>query len=367
MPVLPTAHVPWRGDCGIFLLVVVLLFGPLDAPSQEADTSMQPTEFMVTSSVDGVEQPCLLWAPAGAEAGGSGLAAPLLVSLHSWSTGHESYDSYAGALEECRKRGWIFLSPHFRGPNNRPEACASDMAVQDVLDAVSEVRKRAQVDARRMYVLGGSGGGHMALVMAHRAPRLWAAVSAWVPVTDLAAWHAFCSEKGYKYAKDVELCIGGPPGDPERDKECRARSPLFWLDRAKGLPVDIQTGIHDGHGGSIPIDHSLRAFNVLAKANGHPEAVFSAEDIAFMTREERVPDGLAGRVELLLDRPETGRVELLLDRPATGQPTDEPGRKHAVVLLREAGPARLTLFDGGHVIDPPPACDWLAKHAKVKD
>ena len=229
------------------------------------------------------------------------------------------------------------MSPEFRGPNNRPEACASDLAVQDVLDAVDYVRTHARVDEKRIYVLGGSGGGHMALVMAHRAPRLWAAVSAWVPITDLAAWHGFCLEKGYKYAKDVELSLGGPPGDATRDEDYRKRSPLFWLARAKGIPIDIQTGIHDGHGGrAVPIDHSLRAFNVLAEANGHAPKKLSEDDVAFLTREARVPEHLAK------------------------EQIDEPGREHAVLFRRTAGPVRLTLFDGGHVIDVPPALEWLA-------
>ena len=29
--------------------------------------------------------------------------------------------------------------PNFRGPNNRPEACGSDFAVQDIEDAVDRV------------------------------------------------------------------------------------------------------------------------------------------------------------------------------------------------------------------------------------
>jgi len=229
-----------------------------------------PETVMIRSTVDGSDQPALLYAPQGDR------PAPLLVSLHSWSAHHTAYDSYADALKGCRERGWIFLSPEFRGPNNRPEACASDLAVQDVLDAVDHARKHARVDENRIYVLGGSGGGHMALVMAHRAPELWAAVSAWVPITDVAAWHGFCQEKGYKYAKDVELSLSGPPGDPARDAEYRKRSPVFWLERAKGLPVDIQSGIHDGHGGrAVPVDHSLRAFNGLAGANGHASAKLS--------------------------------------------------------------------------------------------
>ncbi|MBN2308523.1 MAG: glycoside hydrolase family 99-like domain-containing protein [Candidatus Hydrogenedentes bacterium] len=300
-----------------------------------------PEEVLIPSSADGSEQSALIWVPPAAQPGADGPPVPLLVSLHSWSAGRGAYDSYAGALEGCRQRGWVFLSPEFRGPNRQPEACASELAVQDILDAVAYARAHARVDERRIYVLGGSGGGHIALVMAHRAPKLWAAVSAWVPVTDLAAWHAFCQESGFKYAGDIESCLGGPPGDADRDEEYRKRSPLFWLEHARGLPIDIQTGIHDGHDGrAIPIDHSLRAFNALARANGHADAALTDEEVAFMTREQAVPEHLAA------------------------ERTDEAGREHAIVFRRTAGPVRLTLFDGGHVIDPPPALDWLASQAK---
>ena len=301
-------------------------------PAGEGGLGEGPVDLKITSSIDGAEQPVLLYVPPG------GKRVPLLVSVHSWSTGYAGYDSYAATLELCKDKGWAFLSPHFRGPNARPEACASDLAVQDVLDAVAYAKGHARVDERRVYLLGGSGGGHMALVMAHRAPKAWAAVSAWVPVTDLAAWHAFCSESGLKYAKDIEQCLGGPPGDPERDKEYRRRSPVYWLDKAKGLPIDIQTGIRDGHGvHSIPIDHTLRAFNALAKANGHEGAMLPPEDVAYLTREARVPPRLADERE------------------------DEEGREHPVLFRRTAGPVRLTLFDGGHEIDPPAALAWLAE------
>ena len=306
-----------------------------------AGATEEPVEVLIPSSLDGHQQRTLFYVREEAGLDTTGDPAPLLVSLHSWSTHCDTYDSFAGALEGCRERGWTFISPDFRGPNNRPEACASDLAVQDVLDAVAYAQKNARVDPNRIYVLGGSGGGHMALVMAHRAPDLWAAVSAWVPITELTDWHRFCSEKGYKYAGDVEQCLGGPPGDPDRDADSKKRSPLYHLAEAKGLSLDIQVGIHDGHGGrSVPIDHSLRAFNILAQANGQADQLITEADIAYLTQEAHVPDHL-----------QTERQ-------------DEPGRKCPVLFRRTAGPARLTIFDGGHEIDPPTALAWLATNTK---
>ena len=48
------------------------------------------------------------------------------------------------------------------------------------------------------------------------------------------------------------------------DAEYRKRPPLTHLDKAASVSIDINAGITDGHKGSVPISHSLRAFNVLA-------------------------------------------------------------------------------------------------------
>ena len=262
--------------------------------------------------------------------------APLLVHLHSWSSHFNRSAGVAALAQECEQRGWSFLSPNFRGPNDNPLACASPHAIQDVLDAVSYAIRSTIVDHRRIYLLGGSGGGHMALTMAHSAPSMWAAVSAWVPITDLASWHAFSRSKGSRYHRMLEGVCGGVPEDPAADLEYRRRSPLFHLSSAAGLPIDIQAGINDGHGSAqVPVDHSLRAFNELAAANGAKEKALTSAEVEFITREARLPPGLKS------------------------DPFDEPSRLHEVLFRRTAGPVRLTLFEGAHETDFSAAMRWL--------
>lgn len=317
-------------------LIPLLGAGPTTRPYE------QPREVMIVSSRDHSEQPALFHAPAQpANADDPAKPIPLLVSLHSWSTNYKQYGCLNDVIRGCRQRGWIFISPNFRGPNNRPEACASELAVQDVLDAVDYARKMAPVDERRIYLYGGSGGGHMSLVMAHRAPRLWAAVSAWVPITDLAEWHRFCKREGLGYAGMMEACCGGPPGSATIDRHYKQRSPIFHLPRAKSLAIDLNAGIHDGHGGaSVPISHTLNAFSVLAQANGYPDRVLSDRDIRTMTQDELVPSHLAQ------------------------ESVDEVGREHKILFRRTAGPVRVTIFDGGHTTDPPAALEWLASQTR---
>ena len=313
------------------------------AKQEEEAVKMKEIESMtvtVMSSKDNTPQRMLYYAHPEAAKAQKGEAVPLLVFLHSWngncSQGME-------ILPEVKQRKWVFAAPNFRGPNTSPQACASESAIKDVLDAVDYARKNARIDDSRIYLLGGSGGGHMALMMAAKAPSLWAAVSAWVPITDLARWHAenLISHKGYD--KSLEKVCGGAPGKPETDREYRARSPLFFLEAAKGLPIDINAGISDGHkGGSVPISHSLRAFNVLAKANGLNDKLLAEEDIAFMTEKEKIPETLASEKENDLER------------------------RRTTLFRRISGPVRITIFEGGHEGEYAASYKWFSRQRKGK-
>ena len=294
-------------------------------------------EVTIKSTADGAEQKAMFFVPPVARPDG-GTPTPLLVALHTWSS-HYKQDTGGAYLKQCTARKWVMIHPHFRGPNWTPQGCASDLAVQDILDAVEYAKKHACVDGHRITLVGASGGGHMALVMAHRAPRLWAGVSSWVPISDLAAWHRECKAAKRGYYKHIEAACGGPPS-PATEAEYRKRSPLFHLAAAKGLPLDINAGIHDGHTGSVPVSHTLRAFNVVADANGCPDQKLADADIASMVANRKVPAGLAYKGE---------------------QPK---GRRHKVLLRRTAGPARVTLFEGGHEIDYAAAIAWLAEQRR---
>jgi dipeptidyl aminopeptidase/acylaminoacyl peptidase len=286
----------------------------------------------VPSSKDGTLQKVIYWRPESAAHDVAGPAVPLIVFLHSWSGGFEQGPPW---IAQAKKMGWVLVAPDFRGPNSRPEACASDLASQDILDAVAYARRDARIDASRIYLVGGSGGGHMSLVMAERAPDLWAGVSAWVPISDLAAWHAESSARKNNYAKMLEQSCGGVPG-PATEAEYRHRSPLFHLAAAKGVPLDINTGIHDGHTGSVPVSHSLRAFNVLAAADKQ----VSAEDIDFMVREQKIPAALAAETQ------------------------NDPEREKTTLFRRSSGNARVTVFEGGHESESSSAVLWLSRQRK---
>ena len=308
----------------------------ISCPVLRAADEVTFAEIHITSTADGSKQPARWFAPPSQKE-----PAPLLVVLHTWSGDYRQKGFGDEALVECAKRGWSLIHPNFRGANKKPDACGSDLAVQDVLDAIAWAKTNAKVDDRRIYLVGTSGGGHMTLMMATRSPDTFAGVSSWVPVTDLAAWHGETKAAGRNYWRDCEAVCGGPPGASKAiDAEYRKRSPLFHLADAKGVAIDLNVGIHDGYTGSIPVTHSLLAFNRLAEVNGKSSAKLSDEHIAFMRKQRKVPPALADERE------------------------DDGTRQKKVIFRRSAGPARLTVFEGTHEGDTHAAIAWLAKQKK---
>lgn len=286
------------------------------------------TEIRVRSTVDGSEQPALTWSPKGNE------ARPLLVGLHTWGGDYRQTSNGAIFARWCMEQGWHFVFPNFRGPNRTPAALGSDLAVQDIADAVAHLRQTRPVDADRLYLIGASGGGHMAMLMASRHPKLWAGVSAWVGISDVAAWHAEHLKGGQPdhYAKDIEAALGGPPDTPGRLADARKRSPLTWLHGARGVNLDLHHGLHDGRTGSVPFRHSLLAFNAVA---AEADRLDPARIEAFYASQQLPPGWLAAKPDPLY------------------------GDKH-VVFRRQSGQVRVTIFDGGHEIFYTPGLNWLA-------
>lgn len=194
---------------------------------------------MVQSSLDHSSQPNLLFVPETER------SIPLVVGLHTWS--YDRFNKVNDYLPLCQKYGWALLLPEFRGPNLRcnphgREACGSDLALQDILDALSYVLKTERIAPDRVFLLGASGGGHAALLTAARKPNLWRGVAVWCPVCDLAEWHAFFGS-GNSYAAELEYCLDGTPG--EQPEQYRKRSPSSYAEELSCLPLSIHQGRHD--------------------------------------------------------------------------------------------------------------------------
>jgi len=210
-------------------------------------------ELEIVSTVDGTPQPVLFAAAQGDE------PRPLLVGLHTWSA--ERHNQQARLSPLASERNWNLLLPEFRGPNlttneQGAQACGAPIARQDILDAVAEVQKRPSVGGP-IFLYGGSGGGHMSLMMAAAAPQLWTAVSSWCPITDLFAWR----EQNPNYRPHIEHCCGGVPDDGEAvAAQYRERSPFFHADQIARSTLFIHHGKSDA---SVPFTHSLRLYEEI--------------------------------------------------------------------------------------------------------
>ena len=292
----------------------------------------QVEEVKIKSSLDDSEQPAIFFKPKEREK-----PVPLLVILHSWS-GNYKQSLHRECEAWCKQEGWSYLKPDFRGPNRNPQATGSELAVQDILDAVEFAKRKTRIDEKKILLVGTSGGGYMSLLMAGRAPNLWAGVSAWVPISDLAAWHSETKGKGLKYFREVEKSCGGPPGkSKEVDQQYSKRSPLTYLAKAKGITnLDVNAGIRDGHSGSVPVSHSLHAFNAVAE------------------RIDQVPQAL---IDELVQTAKVPRSHAFSGK--------DPGYGIKKPLFRRmSAKARVTLFDGGHELVSGAALAWLSKQRK---
>ena len=326
------------------ILFIVLLFLTTSFPqlihSQNPEVkgySPDIHEIRYLSSADQSEQPALFYQPSSDKSG----KRPLLVALHTWSGNYKQAGGNTYA-RWCIDQGWVFIHPNFRGPNWTPEAMGSDLAVADILSAVEYAKKNASIDENRIYLIGVSGGGHASLLMAGRAPDVWAGVSAWCGISDIAKWHDETQKAERGYWKNIEKALGGDPdSNLKLQAEADRRSPLTWLDQAQKVNLDINHGITDGRSGSVPFSHSLHAFNQVLPAKST----------------DRIPDKSIAQAWT------SGTPEAL---PKSQSLTDPVYGDHPPVYRKTSGNTRVTLFKGGHEIIHLAALNWLAHQHKGK-
>lgn len=318
----------------MLIVFAILIFSQI-ASAEPENALPELTKVEVKSSLDAELQPVLYWAPEKARTAPT----PLFVFLHSWSGDFRQDNSKWQA--EAVKRGWIYLHPNFRGVNETPKACGSRWARQDILDAVDFATNEFNVDPKRIYLAGTSGGGHMAMLMAGHHPDRFSAVSAWVGISDLSAWYDFHvkDDKPQRYARMILAALGGSPGSTELiDADYKDRSPIHHLHQAVDVPLQICAGINDGHSGSVPVTHSLNAFNAIARAQNA----------------EVIPESVVSDLRL--------RKPIKEFAPLDTRSAAAFGRE--IVFHQATRTASVVIFDGGHEGLTAPACDWLRNQTR---
>jgi dipeptidyl aminopeptidase/acylaminoacyl peptidase len=309
-------------------------------PSKFADESLDKwkqqipeiQEVSIKSTADGTNQPALFYT---SETTGK---RPLLVMLHSWSSEYLQEVSIPFALWS-KEYDWAFIHPNYRGKFDNPEAMASDLAIQDIVDAVNYAKQIADIDTSRIYILGSSGGAMTALVAAGKHPEIWAGVVAWVPVFDLVDWYAFSQNYPHRaYNSHVVAACGGEPlpGTPAAE-ECKRRSPSTYIHNAKDVPIFLAHGTVDV---LVPPDHSIRAFNILAD----PQDTISQEQINYILKEQELPEDIK---------------DTTVTDPYFSNTDPE------VVFVRQSDNVRLVLFVGVHDMAYNPGLLWLNEQRKT--
>ncbi len=205
---------------------------------------MKQTEILVKSSFDGTMQPSLFYKSESAE------KRPLLVGLHTWS--YDRFNQIDNMLPYAEKYDFNLLLPEFRGSNlsSNPSctnACGSDAAKQDIKDAVDFVAD--DVDKENIFLLGLSGGGHMALLMAGFCPEYFKAIGAYVPITNLEKW----TEQNVGYKEHILACCGNA-------EEMKKRSPISYVDTIAKANLKIFHGKFDS---VVPVVQSLELYDLL--------------------------------------------------------------------------------------------------------
>jgi len=100
--------------------------------------------------------------------------------------------------------------------------------------------------------------------------------------------------------------------------------------------LSINAGILDGHKGSVPISHSLLAFNEVARA----EDRLSMEEIGYFTEKAKVPESLVREI------------------------TDSSFGRKVPVFRRTSASATVTIFQGGHELVASAVLAWLEDENK---
>jgi len=207
-------------------------------------------EIMVKSTLDGIMQPSLFYRSKSKE------KRPLLVGLHTWS--YNRFNQVKAMPPQAEKYDFHLLLPEFRGANLdsnpiRTQACGSKLAMQDIVDAVEYICATENIDTDNIFLMGSSGGGHMALMMAGYRPDMFKAITSFVPITDLNKW----VNQNPNYTKHILACCS------DSKEEMAIRSPMSYIDEIAKANVKIFHGKYDP---SVPCTHSIELFNaVMAK------------------------------------------------------------------------------------------------------
>ena len=229
---------------------------------------------------------------------------PLIVQLHSWSYTANDLET-VGLDTIVTNKNYNYIFPNFRGVNNHPKACCSEFVIADIDEAIDWALKNMNVNKKRIYIIGYSGGGMATLAMYMKSRHNIRGFSAWSPISDLVAWYGESVDRKNKYAMEIIQCLG--TNNVFDTLEAQKRSPLFWetpIRKRKKSDLQIFAGIHDGHrfNAPVPISQSMNFYDKILSDFGEKDSskYVSDKDIKLMVNTQSFPsstiDKLGDRV-----------------------------------------------------------------------
>ena len=226
----------------------------------DALVGTQVVDFTFTSSYDGSTQPAVAQVPTSYQ---PAQATPLLIALHGWG------DSRWAALGDFgpagNTAGWLVAAPDMHGENTPSyplppydHPLGSRASQQDILDTIAWVKARYNVDNNRIYLVGESMGGQIALISAAKNPGLYAAVVDLRGPTDLSLWY---TESGLFRQSAMINELGGTPDEARFEYD--RRSPLFYARNFASTPLKMYHGTEDD---TVLLHHSTDMLEAIQEA-----------------------------------------------------------------------------------------------------
>lgn len=188
------------------------------------------SKVKIKSRADGLEVPTYIFQPLNK---GAEKSRPALV----WVYGgiHDYFGiNYFPFIKEAVNKGYIVIAPEYRGASGYGEGYYNELdyggyEVEDIISAGEYVVNTfAEVDPKRIGVIGWSHGGYISLLSTMRKQSLFSCVVASVPVSNLIFRLAY---KGPEYQKTFveQKRIGALPH--EKRSLYLERSPLYQVEK----------------------------------------------------------------------------------------------------------------------------------------
>ena len=190
--------------------------------------------------------------------------APLVVFVHCGVHG-DFETSYAHIVRELMGEGYVVVAPEYRGSTGYGEDLYEQIdyggaEVDDVKSARDwAVENLAQVDGKRVGIIGWSHGGYQTLMNILKWPDAYQVAYAGVPVSDLVQRMGY---KGAGYRKTFEEFIGKQAADDPM--EYRRRSPYFHAAKL-ATPLLIHTNTNDEDVNVMEVEHLIDSLKAAGK------------------------------------------------------------------------------------------------------